>query len=388
MNEKILRALKSPDADMRRKAIQAAAKSHDSDYLRPLFDLYKQETDTEIKELAMKAARYIQSKADVATSTEAKTNDSKHDAKSKEAAKVRAEAMLKSKSKKQRSGSSPIFLFLSMLLVILIVGGVGLALLLSSQVNNGTEAQIAQSRRVLAEAAPLPDGPANETLNGDVYKLRISDEAAFYIQEPVGTQPVDGWRLIVGILWLQDPTRGAPAIHAGFAERAMQDNTIVVAGEFISPDGRHSVSTSAQEVSLMMGRLLDRYDLHARARVFYGWNTSSAVVFYYTRQPGFFNDSFDTSGDFGGASVHNFRSWLQFGDSDSFSNEWDVPTARYLLTMGANDNPEYLRTAQNFVNKMADEGNPVWRYEILPGVTTQRTETTFDLTWQLLESLQ
>lgn len=60
MDDRILKALQHADPNIRRKAINAAAKSQEPAYLRPLFERYQNESDPTLRELARKAAGYLQ----------------------------------------------------------------------------------------------------------------------------------------------------------------------------------------------------------------------------------------------------------------------------------------------------------------------------------------
>jgi hypothetical protein len=60
-----VKQLHSPDAAKRKQAIVALGRSKDPAALRPLADAYRNETDEELRELALKAGRFIRQQAEV-----------------------------------------------------------------------------------------------------------------------------------------------------------------------------------------------------------------------------------------------------------------------------------------------------------------------------------
>ena len=63
MINQLIRQLNSPDPKRRIKAIKALAKTGDRAALGPLLKVYKSDSDAKVRELALKAGRYIKKHA-------------------------------------------------------------------------------------------------------------------------------------------------------------------------------------------------------------------------------------------------------------------------------------------------------------------------------------
>ena len=74
--EQLIQQLRSPDAAQRRQAIMALANMRDPAALQPLAHIYRNDPDTELRELALKAGRYIRQAADAAQASASGTGAS------------------------------------------------------------------------------------------------------------------------------------------------------------------------------------------------------------------------------------------------------------------------------------------------------------------------
>jgi dienelactone hydrolase len=351
VEQTILALLKNKDPQQRKQGILQAGRSGNPVYIKPLTQLSYTESDLDLRILAEKAIQHLRKQSDQAVTT-----------------KETQRPVVMPKPRNQRyTGGGMVSLIA---FTILVIGVIGLIIYLTrgSEILNVFQQQQLQSRYSNPAEFPLAS-TAPATLTGQVYRSRIDDLMYYYVQEPSGTPPPDGWPLLVAIHgWQGD----AFSMIAPFSQRAYDEGVILV-----TPSYNHQVEVSYDDYYAVLSILLDDvrayYPINQAATVLTGFSWGGRITQFYTATFPY---------QFAGAVVGGSREYLL----PNYTN----PT-RYAIFIGAEDffdNVDRPARTLDFVGQMRDQGSPVWYYEITPGVGHWMVSEQINKVFEMINSLE
>lgn len=353
MDQAVLALLKSKDPEQRKQGILQAGRSGDPAYIKPLTQLSYTESDAQLRTITEKAIQHLRKQAPKAKSATPNTTQT---------------PVVMPKPQTQGYSVGGIAALLGF--TVLVIGVVG-AIVFSTR---GSEIwRVLQQQQIQSRYKDLADFPLNSTspasLNGQVYRSQINDLMSYYVQEPSGIPPANGWPLVVAIHGWQG---NAFSMISAFSERADREGVILA-----TPSYNHGMEVSYDDYYAVLSILLDDlrgyYPINQSATVLTGFSWGGRITQFYTTTYPY---------QFAGAVVGGSREYLL----PNYTN----PT-QYAIFIGADDffdNVDRPARTLDFVGQMQAQGSPVWYYEITPGVGHEMVSGQIDKVFEMIKWLQ
>ncbi|MBK8022249.1 MAG: hypothetical protein IPK19_12665 [Chloroflexi bacterium] len=366
--------LNSDNPAKREEGIRRAAATGNAAYIKALWAIHDADQEQALRDKAQQAVTQIRRAQKAASGADparaSTTNPAVKTGKSGPAPRARQTAT--ESAKKGSVAFLPVLLvsivFLSLVVVIAWLLLNSLATPLQQAADTiGFISRLANPKQFPIESA------APEELTGNFWVGMTVPFSNFYVLEPTGKAPPDGWPLLVLIHdWMSEGL----AMMQPYATRAAEEGVLLVAAAW---DHR----------STMM--LYEGYQ-------FYGddvFEMLSAVWAYYP-----IDDRSVTVSGFGwGASLAAFIGahsqavfpGIVLGAADYYPLQTLDSLSRYAVVVGENDALDginYPQVALEFLTAMRDRGTPVWFAEVVTGAEHEMTSTQIDAAFDLLASLR
>lgn len=364
VDEKILALLRSKDAEQRRKAIIAAGKSGDPAYIKPLNHLVMTETDAALRELAQKASQHIRSKGGTAAPPRPSAASSKPTAAKAVKPASAVPVVTPKRSSSPRYSAVKFVTFL--LFVGVVIGGAAYFIwtMRGDQIRQQLYANDLSQRLATAAEFPSDGATAGAVLEGKYYRTRVSGVTDFFVQEPEGQTPENGWPMVMCV---HGSGGTANDCFRWMGERAAREKVVFIVPTFFGDSG-FAYESAARDTRTFLSRIEDYYRVNWTHTVIVGFSGGAMFASIY---------SADYAADFAGVVLGNLPAY-KMPPFDS--------TVRYGVIVG--DQDALLPQSRAFISEMVQRGTPVWRSEILPNVGHTVTLTHVDMTFDLVQELR
>jgi predicted esterase len=349
MNEKIVEALKSNNSLLRRKAIMALSKASSEDAIRLLANVYRNDSEPVLRELAKDAALQVRERLNAKLAQEARE---KQEAPAPPPKLLGAEKRRMERLEEERAANFNLLIFG--------VGALVLAAIVMVVVFGNTVSRIIDendAQATIANALPFPEGDVRFTgaLEGKVYRA-----PNFVLLEPTGAPPSQGWSLLVAVY---DGQAQSPV--GGLARRAKQENVMLLVPVFTSQD----VGAMANELEPILARVKRAYPIDARTTTLYGVSLGATFAAQYVA---WYPNSFAI------ASLGNGRTYAAPPLSTS---------ARYIVFAGQGD-AERANATASFIGTLTSLAKKPVQSGVLQGRGAEELPEQVDATFRLIATLR
>ena len=326
----------------------ALSKSSSEEAIRLLANVYRNDAELVLRELAKDAALQVRERvnAKIAEQAQAKP-EAPAPPKLLGAEKRRVERL-----EEERASNFNLLIFG--------IGALVLAVMVMVLAFGNTVARIVDennAQATIANALPFPEGDVRFTgaLEGKVYRA-----PNFVLLEPTGAPPPQGWPLMVAVY---DGQAQSPV--GGLARRAKQENVMLLVPIFASQD----VGAMANELDPILAQIQRAYPIHPGTKTLYGFAQGATFAAQYVA---WYPNSFAI------ASLGNGRAYAAPTLSTS---------ARYIVFAGQGDAERANATAA-FIGTLTSLAKKPVQAGVLQGRGAEELPEQVDATFRLIAMLR